>query len=497
MKKKIKILSFLLILTLTAFSFVDSAKKHYRQGDWISYSVFRFVNCVAKDFDHVYFGTTGGVARYNENQKIWEPPFTTSDGLEDNRVERIAYDPVSDELWFDTPRGVSLYSPVFREWYYGGNFPESLIKSKNEKNPMPPFPQLLMEFGYTFYPEGYITDLEFNRFQVTDYLKDVWNNLWIGTWGLFGGVASLRYQELEMFEYGLYQKDVKAILIDGDQIWFGGKSTYSFENGITRYKRQEELWEYFEEEKIGGLESAQINVIASDSAYIWFGTDFGLARYDKEKKNFRFYDTFSGLKDDLVTSLKSDGDILWIGTRSGLNFFWPRKDSLGSIEDPLVKVAPINTIETEQNYLWVGTDWGVFRMEKESGEWLRFSTAEGMLNSGVEHILKGKDMLWFVTTYGVLGFNEETGETEVLREGFDFPGKNPQKLECDERNLWVATPTGVWKMDRETKIWNLYTTEDGLLYDYVQDLILEGDYIWFGTPEGATRFYWNNPQRID
>jgi len=38
---------------------------------------------------------------------------------------------------------------------------------------------------------------------------------------------------------------------------------------------------------------------------------------------------------------------------------------------------------------------------------------------------------------------------------------------------------------------------DGLLDNLVQDLVLDGDYIWFGTPEGVTRFFWNNPRYRD
>ena len=47
---------------------------------------------------------------------------------------------------------------------------------------------------------------------------------------------------------------------------------------------------------------------------------------------------------------------------------------------------------------------------------------------------------------------------------------------------------------------NAYTCEqkeDGFLENHIQDLLLEGDYIYFGTQRGATRFYWNSPYRID
>jgi hypothetical protein len=45
--------------------------------------------------------------------------------------------------------------------------------------------------------------------------------------------------------------------------------------------------------------------------------------------------------------------------------------------------------------------------------------------------------------------------------------------------------------------WKLFTTEDGLLDNFCYRLLLDGDYIWIATASGITRFYWNNPDRID
>jgi ligand-binding sensor domain-containing protein len=75
----------------------------------------------------------------------------------------------------------------------------------------------------------------------------------------------------------------------------------------------------------------------------------------------------------------------------------------------------------------------------------------------------------------------------------NFPEVDVIKITCDSKNVWVATRDGVWKLNRATDIWVKYTTEDGLLDDDVQDLVLDGDHIWFGTPQGATRFFWANP----
>ncbi|MGB2697735.1 MAG: two-component regulator propeller domain-containing protein, partial [Candidatus Zixiibacteriota bacterium] len=347
--KFIYILTFIIVLLL---SFDLSAKGRYREGDWVSYTVLRYVTSIATDFDHVYFGTTGGVSRYNNTLREWEPPFTTSDGLLDNRVNRVAYDQEKDELWFDTQSGMCMYKPIFRNWYIGGDFPQNLVQSYKPDTALPVF---FMDYGYSFFPEGYITDIYLNRYPVTALYLDDWGDLWLGTWGLNAGIGSVRNLELQMFEFGLYDSDVNAICLDRGVIWTGGKGSYMESQGITRFVRQKNLWDYFKTERINELQTNQINVIEADSQYVWFGTEEGLTRYDKRKNSWKNFNTFSGLRDDWVSTLKSDEEVLWIGTESGLNFYWMEKDTLGYFRNTLVDNIYISTIETDSQWVWVGT----------------------------------------------------------------------------------------------------------------------------------------------
>ena len=66
-----------------------------------------------------------------------------------------------------------------------------------------------------------------------------------------------------------------------------------------------------------------------------------------------------------------------------------------------------------------------------------------------------------------------------------------------ERYVWLATGYGLLKLRKEDEKWFTYTRSDGLADDIAYDIALDGNYIWFGTPRGATRFWWNEPSRID
>jgi ligand-binding sensor domain-containing protein len=234
-----------------------------------------------------------------------------------------------------------------------------------------------------------------------------------------------------------------------------------------------------------------------DSQYVWFGTDRGLLRYDKKKNRWRTYDSFKGLWHNDVTALKSDEGSLWIGTGWGLNFYLPKKDSLIRIKDELLKGAYIYSIEKDSNFIWIGTDEGAFQLNKKSGEVIPFNIPEGVLNQEVKSIYKYQDELWFGTRDAVVGIDLISRKRMIYQSPVNYPGTEVTKLVCDEKFVWVGTILGVWRLDKQKNIWKGYFKEDGLLDNNIQTLLLDGDYIWFGTERGATRFYWNNPLRID
>lgn len=493
---KIKVIIFLWVLfSLQLFlNSVSASNPPYRPGDWVSYTVLRYVSSIDKDLNYIYFGTTGGVSRYDFWANHFVQPLTESDGLLDNRVQKIAYDPQRNEIWFKTASGVCRYDPAFQEFYSGGQFPNNLVHRDSTGFV---FPSFFMDFGYTFFPDGYISDIYLNKYTVTDRLFDQWGNLWIGTWGLGAGVASLQSLELKMLKAGLYSDDVKALVLDGDDIWFGGTTLISTTTGITRYNRRDEEWNYFESTTLQDLSNKSITCLEKDSQYAWFGTNNGLLRYDKKKDSWRTYDSFKGLWDNQITSLKSDQGILWIGTRWGLNVYFTKRDSLARVKDDLIARSYVYSIERDSNFVWIATDRGAFQLNKRSGELIRFAIPEGNLNQWVKSVFKYQDELWFGTTESVVLVNLKTKDRKIYQSPVNYPGSEVNKIVCDEKYVWVGTILGVWKLNKVKNTWKGYFKNDGILDNYIQDLLLDGDYIWFATQRGATRFYWNDPSFID
>jgi ligand-binding sensor domain-containing protein len=474
------------------------ARGKYLEGDWVSYSVFRYVTSVALDYRHVYFGTTGGVTRYDRWDKYWEPPLTTTDGLPDNWVRNIAYDPDRGEIWADTYLGPAVYNSAFGEWTREDIFPRELVQSDTSIFRLP---DLFTDYGPTSAGSFYVMDENLNRYAITNYLRGDNNEVWVTTWGLNAGMASLNELRLKMFSYGLYDKDVKAVLIDGNDIWFGGTGFLNPSSGITRYNRKTQSWKYYYTPNVSFLASNAVNALAADSQYVWLGTAKGLSRMKKKDSTWWTYTSFDGLPDEQITTLKSEGRYLWIGTPRGLAVFDVGYDTLVTIHDPLMTNLYIFSILTDSHYVWVGTDAGVYTLDKEKKTWYRFMTSDGLLSNQVRSIARwsgqnmssGKEEIWFGTDVGILGYSPVSDKSQVYDNRLNFPEVDVFKLVCDKTNLWAATKNGVWKLNQTTGIWIKYTTDDGLLDNDVQDMVLDGDYIWFGTPLGATRFYWNDP----
>ena len=438
----------------------------------------------------VYIGTTGGVARYDRYRHEWELPLTVSDGLIDNHVEEVIIDPSTDDVWFKTKSGYSVFWPTSNTWREGTFLPDELVQNRPDLNPLP---ELFMPFGFMFFPEGYILDHNHRKYPVTDYWADHWGNLWIGTWGLGVGKADLRTHRLEMYPLGLKEENVNAIAISGDRLWFGGIHG----EGITLYDRGAQTWRYFEAHLIPGLKSDQVRAIIAEDRFVWLGTTYGLSRYDVEKDAWLTYTMFDTLQADEITALEKDGEYLWIGTVSGvsrLNMLSGHKEIMNA---PPIKFRYVNDIAVGRGFVWFSTDRGIFRWERTTGLWDHFDDGEGLLVGEVHAVSSFGSEIWFASSLGIGCLDTETAHWQRYPAVIFLDNGEPTRLVATEKAVWAGSTQGVWKFDRRREEWFHFDQRDGLTDNRVQAIALDGDYVWFGTLKGVTRFFWNSPHRFD
>jgi len=535
---------------------IRTSNRHYRRGDWITESTTRFIRDLDIGPNEVYFATTGGITRFNHFSRQWQAPYTVSDGLPANDVRLVAYDENTGFLWCTTPTGISYLEPASLLWqnfYYDemefqpGETAQSLgftvdrrvllVTNRSrwfaaantsgffssiapvvdsggtrwhgrQSSPEPPPPYLFLSDGLMYNEEKKsISDTHLRTFPVTCWARDEWQTLWLGTWGLGAGRADLNTSRLDLLPNGLWSPVVMAMERDEDAIWLAGvQSEKAGPAGITRRIDDSGGPEYIEPRFITGFHEDRITAIAADHRAVWFGTLNGLTRYDKRKNSYRTFFQTDHLSDPRITDLALLDNKLWVGTESGLSCITQsvkgKKDSFAVevIDYKTIGATRIYDLALSEDLLWVATEYGLYRCDlaDRSGEFY-----QGPLGPGTRPTFAvdcwGPEV-WYATDSGISALieDEATFDQWPLRSlrNQTVTGRI-HRLAADDRCIWAAGDDGVLRLDRDENRWIHYTIEDGLPDDQVFCLLSEGDYIWFGSASGLTRFYWNAPYRID
>jgi ligand-binding sensor domain-containing protein len=470
----------------------------YLPGDWVTYRQTRFVTSVGMGWNDMYFGTTGGVIRYNSLDKRWKEPLNRTSGLQSDEIWRIAVNPSDDMLWVETPLGVYSYNPLFQEWATEFDFPTQYEHSDIRR--FTDIQTYHLDVGWSMSYDGeapFLTDPQLREYQVLDALEDRWNHLWLATYG--NGIADvdLSSRFVTLHPVGLYQNEVEAMLVDGDSVWFGSKRGVTSDNAITLWDRDSDLWQYFDDVYDAWLVSDEVNDIAADDRYVFFATDGGLAKLDKKDGSLRSFGKALGLRSDEIYSLYIEDSLLFMGGTGTIDVMLIRRDSVFPLRAAIAPFGKVLCINHIGGSFWIGTDNGLYRYNLSDKRWSRFDVPEGYLGGDIWQILPGRSgEIWFAGIDGVARLDSSLVEKEAFLTRRDLNEHAPHRIALAGDFLWIGTEAGVQRYDRVKRLWKFYSTYDGLVNNYINDMKVEGDYLWFATPEGVTSFYWNNPLRI-
>lgn len=530
---------------------VRGTNRSYQPGDWITYASTRFVRDVCLGERFVYFATTGGITRYNFFSNKWDFPWTSSNGLPTNDILLVAWDANTGFLWAVTRQGISYLESATQYWnnvYYdemdlrpeeviasigiGDNRTIYLVSSDGDwfssdntsadfdkitqpvqddfiewrgtkKTYRDRLPYLFMSDGYLFDERNRsIDDLRFNRYRITCWVQDRWQNLWLGTWGLGSGRGDLTTMRLDLLKFGLWNEAVDAIARDQEAFWIGGIQKTAETTGPTEWIVPDGLPQYFEQKYLTGFDNDQITSIAVDGETVWFGTRDGLTRFDRRKNIWRTYTIVDNLISNFINDILIDEKFIWVATAKGVSRIAKvtvGKDSLriSHVLYPSLGEIPVYDIDLQQNLIWMATDLGIFIYDKDTNEGGFYKGVEGPANRAAFAVSNFGGEIWFGTEEGVSAFDSIQKKWLKPPARFYKTDAEIYRILAAKEAVWVATNQGVFKYDRQHNRWTQYTRSDGLPSNLVMSLLLDGDYIWFGTDQGLTRFYWNSPYRID
>lgn len=475
---------------------VAEINPRYFDGDWQTYTALRHVTSFAATPEILYFGTRGGVARYDRFAERWLPAMTTAEGLRANTILRMAFNDLTEEVYAETVGGVSVYHRSLREWRDAGAFPEDLMQDWQEVD----LTQYNLPFGYDALEEGLLTDPHLRSYPIQGALEDSWGNLWVATWGEFVWMRPLGTFDLTPQRWGLFHNNVEAIFLDSGTIFFGGTNYYAADGALSIYDTVMGTWQYIESRFLRDFPSDRIRRFAGEPGgrYLWMATDVGVVRLDRQTGKFRGYGLRAGLSDDRVLVVHLDGDILWVGTETGIDAIYLPNDSVFSAATEAVENAKVYTVDVTGEVVWLGTDRGLYRLAKPFPEWARFSTGLGPLAGRVRALRHDERYLYVGSDRGIAVVDLRGLEAVKTYEyPTALPDGNVFDLAVTDSILWVATPSGLIRYVPATAERRVMTTADGLVDLQIQTIVADGDYLWLGTPSGVSRFRWKNPYRID
>jgi ligand-binding sensor domain-containing protein len=466
-------------------------------GEFVSWTDFSYINTISISNNIVYFGTTDGITRYQRFDDRYLDPITKSNGLPATNIRRIAVTFDDQEITIETDQGIYDYSQGIDHWFLESNFPTEYYR---DSRPGTPLPRLYPPFSYTMYPEGYFEDTYFRRFDITAWLGDNFQDIFIGTWGMGAAKADDRDYTTVFLPYGLLQKTTDAIYIDGDSIWVAGNpgdqlATYpDMRYGVTLFDRANQTFTYFEPRLIDGFDSEAIYDIAGDEKNIYFAGQQGLTILDRQTEQFYTLSLNTGLPDNEATAVAVAPDSIWVGTADGLALYLPSIDSVHVIGSRILGGRFITDLKIAGGRLIIGTDQGAFYIDLARQKIGRLRDPDGSLGSNIRHISVSGDEILVSSEMGVTLIDIKTEKASAVP--YTAVANGAYAAAANDRFIAAATDDGLVMIERETGKSRTFTEDDGLLSVNINALVPDGDYLWIGSEEGLTRFSWLDSRRV-
>ena len=519
----------------------------YNLDDWISYKNCNYPTSLSEGYEYIYYGTSGGVIPYHKYGRYWDEPYTSSDGMADDFVTAVLFDPSTNYIWAAHSSGVSYLNPSAEKWenisndqihipdtesiirlgmdnsyiwlqisngdiisisktmgFYSGssNGQSDLIEwAPSRIDPLPSLHKFAINQPYRFEADGLIYDDDFREYSVSVLFSDFNLDLYGGVWGLGLFEGDMNVKNMTVYSKGPIRNSINALTIFEDRLWTGNgsKNVQDLFNrsGISVYDLDNESWEYFETELIPELASEIVNDIAYNDERLWVGTDQGLSIYNYHKNYWKRYSMTKGLQDEIVWTIALEDTLAWIGTPLGLN-----KIKLPSFAIKRVYLTryrqkmKIYKVLCSKDIIWIGTDNGLYSIDKLThnvehydmfGEKIDIDEA---VASNVNSIASNDSVTIFSRYGGLLMYHHAKKSFTSIPQVIPATVSYIFDMTVDKKYLWVGTDNGAFLVRIDDFYTEHYTMSDGLAGNYVYKVLIDGEQVWFGTDNGLTKYQW-------
>lgn len=465
-------------------------------GQTVTYSDFNMIRDIATSVNHVYFATTNGITVFNKFTEQWEDPLTSRYGIQDWDIHKIWVEQFDRNFYAETSTDLYEFDSLADRWYTISSLPEI----ETDDHVVAPPKVMFAPPGFNYLNDGRLVDRVGRYYSFVEMIEDGSGQYWIGTWGRGAATSTGLSGSIKILPFGLLQPRVNTIFMDHDgYLWMSGAVLGANRSGITIFDPNTNKFDYVESGIYREFPALDVNCITGNDETIYVGTEVGVLLIDAESLQIlKRISSKEGLTDDNVLALAVLGDSIFVGTERGVNLVVPMGgDSIEIVGPTQLLDDIVYDLEIVDSTLWIAANSGAYRWTWYGDRLQQFQDPNLIIFSQCFSIERQGNFLWLASRDGLVRLNLKTGDTE--------PFRNPSTA-SDYRALAVNEKIAAMSSDRgmtilfytnEKQIEREFTTDDGLPSYNVFDLQLDGDFIWIGTDKGLTRFWWNNPSRVD
>lgn len=404
-----------------------------------------FIRTIFQDKKGVlWIGTANGLDQFDYSEKTFKVfyPGNTSFSIPENSVNSIEEDN-KGILWLGTNSGYVLFDPGKHTCQY---FKEVQTNDRTQK--ISTVTSILRDHSGIMWIgslEGlYKIDTKPSKFRlyrrsVTGYpnfssndiasiYEDRDGRIWIGTWG--SGLNLFDRRTGNVIQYSQTNPDpARHISNDYVHVIFrdsGGKLIIGTQNGVDIMTTRNQFMPFCSMMAEAGCSIFKNNrvfsILEDQAGNLWFGTSFGLHRFNRNSKTFNsFYQIQQKnviLDINTVYSLVEDkkGNI-WFGTDNGLNCFSTSTGLFRHYENsdnPADSSISSNSVYSlfvdSKDDLWAGTESGLNRYVAGQDRFVSYTVRNGLINSIIYAITEDtRGNIWISTNKGLVKFNPHRG----------------------------------------------------------------------------------------
>ncbi len=184
-----------------------------------------------------------------------------------------------------------------------------------------------------------------------------------------------------------------------------------------------------------------------------------------------------------------EGDFLWVGGEEGLfrvNLDTKKRKNY-TTSDGLISNSVRAIAVDRLGFIWIGTDKGVSQFDGKRN-WVTYDYSDGLPSNFINTVvIDPLDNIWFGTDKGLAMYDRKKFTVRTTKQG--LPDNNVTSMAIDANGVfWIGTSKGILKQDGKKQ--QVFTTSDGLPSDRILSVAVDGRWnVWAGTLEqGVARY---------